>query len=394
MFVGRADQLGELEVVVVAQVDRAAFPVAQLNELAAETETKGRLPSSGVLDGDLARRVVGVGDALLATISVDLLQSAVGVIVEVAVRVVGIRYGEQGMLPRGPVAGIVRVVRGAIAGRRGGQEVLARGVVLERGYAVILGRGPQRIGDEPDPAGGVVVQQELIPVGMGQTGQPPIGVAQGDPVAVGVFQVIQEIVGAELPGGLVGFGQAVRPAGEGQGGIIARRRAEGAVTVVGEEAIRTTGPPENNVPVAELLNTKVPVVAPPAAQRAQLIAGVDRLAVDTAEDQRQAGGRRKGIDRAGQIAVRAQGSRSLGDLEVPERLDIGHVLPDAVQVVDVVGEHRHVVAPGIADLLGKIPRNRCPCVVRHLLGSHLVGKCNPIDGRGVGGGEGAESKRH
>jgi hypothetical protein len=47
---------------------------------------------------------------------------------------------------------------------------------------------------------------------MGQAGQAPGAVvSQGDPVAVGVLDVIELAVGPELPDRLVGLGQAIGP---------------------------------------------------------------------------------------------------------------------------------------------------------------------------------------
>ena len=302
----------------VGEAHVAARAVADLHELAAEAEGEDRVSARGVQDDHLARRGVAVVEAhaLGVAVALRLGQPAPVVVGEVVVRAVGVGDGQQGVAlrqgdadiaqvaaraGRGEQAadrGLIRVTRGAVPRRRDRRQVLARGVVGVRGHAVVSRARPERFGQPADPARRVVLQQDLGAAGVGQAGQAAAEVAQGDAVAVRVLDIRQLVVGAELPDGAVGLGQAVDAAGDGQLAIVARGGSEGGRADLGERAIDPARPTQDDIAAGLHLCRDVPVMGPAAPQRAHPEPGDEVLPINPAEDQGKPRRRDRRIDRA------------------------------------------------------------------------------------------------
>ena len=162
--------------------------------------------------------------------------------------------------------------------------MLARGVVRIRRDEVVGRTGAERIGHVRDATLGVVVDEQLLAVGVRQRGEQAVRVAERDAVAVRVGHVVEHAVGAELPDGLVGLGQPICVAAESVSWPeIAGRRLVAAVGLEREEAIDAARPAQDDIAVGLDLGPDVPVVGPAPAERAELVARDDRLAIDAAE---------------------------------------------------------------------------------------------------------------
>ena len=122
---------------------------------------------------------------------------------------------------------VVRVAGGLAVKSCHRQQVVVRRVVCIRGHTAL------GVGDRGDQPGGVVADGDRLAGRGGQAGQLATRVAGGDPVAVGVLDVVQRAVGVVVGGGAVGLGQQVASLAVG------RERA--GVAGLGEERAREFG---------------------------------------------------------------------------------------------------------------------------------------------------------
>jgi hypothetical protein len=235
--------------------------------------------------------------------------------------------------------------------------------VTERRDAIVRVARSERIHKASQLARLVVLQKKLPAAGVGERGQLRPSVAAGDAVAVGVLDVGKIVRAVELPHGAVRLDQSKRLvrhdqlAGVGAGGRI------GAVVKATEESVgasRSTN--HHSLKVGQRLNFDFPVVAPAASERSEPVSGLNRLAIDSPERERESGGRQGGVGRCGQGTDRVQDTGCLENLEIEEGGWVVGGLADLGEVIHIVAEHQHVVRPKGPGIVGEITPNGVPSV--------------------------------